>query len=156
MPSGQQGVPSLVREGYNRACPGSPSPEPPQSHMVCAQSMAVGTMGKEECPPQRRSSQLAASAILCRSSPAGQQQCGSVSALPRQAQGLPAAAGGHGAAGPPALPARERALQSDHHVRAGVLPQYAEEAGPARRCRQQRRRQLQHTMPQAGLGTWCS
>ncbi|XP_029794226.1 trafficking protein particle complex subunit 12 isoform X4 [Suricata suricatta] len=67
-------------------------------------------------------------------------------------QGLPPAAGGHGAAGPHALPARERAFQPDHHVRAGVVTQRAEEAGPARGRGQQGRGQLQHAVPQAGLG----
>lgn len=82
----------------------------------------------------------------------GQQQFGGVSALPGQTQGLPPAAGGHGPAGPQAAPARERALQPDHHVRAGVLPQRAEKAVPARGGRRQGRGQLQHTVPQAGLG----
>ena len=63
--------------------------------------------------------------------PPGQQQRGGVPPLPGPSERVPAAAGEHGAAGPGALPARERPLQPYHHVRAGVVPQHPEEAGAA-------------------------
>lgn len=71
--------------------------------------------------------------------------------LPGPAEGVAGPAGGPGAAGPRPLPARKRPVQSDHHVRAGVVSQHAEEAGAAGRCGLQRRRQLQHTVPQTGV-----
>lgn len=68
-----------------------------------------------------------------------------------KAEGVPGPAGEPGAQGPGAVPARERALQPHHHVRAGVVPQHAEEAGSAGGRGLSRRRQLQHPVPQAGM-----
>lgn len=57
-------------------------------------------------------------------------------------EGVSGSAGEPGAAGPCTLPARERALQPDHHVRAGVLTQHAEETGSAGGRGRARGRQL--------------
>lgn len=69
------------------------------------------------------------------------------------AEGVPGPAGEPGAQGPRAVPARERAVQPHHHVRAGVVPQHAEEAGSAGGHGLSRRRQLQHPVPQARVRT---
>lgn len=61
----------------------------------------------------------------------GQQQCSCVFALPGPLEGVPGPARGSGAAGPRSLPPRERPLQLDHYVRAGVVSQHPEEAGSA-------------------------
>jgi len=81
----------------------------------------------------------------------GQQQRGGLPALSGPPEGVPGPAGGPGAAGPGALPPRERPLQPDHHVRAGVVPQHAEEAGAAGGRGVPRGGQLQHAVPQTGL-----
>lgn len=51
-----------------------------------------------------------------------------MSAVPGTFEGVPGPAGGPGEAGPCALPPRERPLQPDQHVRAGVFSQHPEEA----------------------------
>lgn len=81
----------------------------------------------------------------------GQQQRCSVPALPGPTEGVPGPAGGPGAAGPGTLPARERPVQPDHHVRAGVVPQPPEEAGAAGGRGLPRGGQFQHAVPQTGL-----
>lgn len=72
-------------------------------------------------------------------------------AVPGPAKGVPGPAGGPGAAGPGAVPPRERPLQPDHHVRAGVLSQHPEEAAAAGGRGPPRGRQLQHAVPQTDL-----
>lgn len=62
-------------------------------HKGAGETRGPGTTKSRQCHPKHMSF------------PPGQQQRRCVSALPGQAQGLPAAAGGHGAAGPQALPA---------------------------------------------------
>lgn len=81
----------------------------------------------------------------------GQQQRSGVPALPGLSEGVPGPAGGPGAAGPRPLPPRERPLQPDHYVRAGVVPQHPEEAGSAGGRGLQGGGQLQHAVPQAGV-----
>lgn len=65
---------------------------------------------------------------------AGEQQCRSVLTLFGPPEGVPGSAGEPGAAGPCILPTRERAVQPDHHVRAGIFTQHAEETGSAGGC----------------------
>ena len=81
----------------------------------------------------------------------GQQQRSGVPALPGPSEGVPGPAGGPGAAGPHALPPRERALQPHHHVRAGVVAEHAEEAGLVGVGGDPRGGQFQHAVPQAGV-----
>lgn len=81
----------------------------------------------------------------------GQQQRSSVLAVPGPFEGVPGPARGSGAAGPRALPPRERPLQPDHYVRTGVVSQHPEEAGSAGGRGLSGGGQLQHTVPQTGL-----
>lgn len=81
----------------------------------------------------------------------GQQQRSRVPAISWPSEGVLGPAGGPGAAGPHALPARERPLQPDHHVRAGIISQYPKEAGSAGGRGVPGRRQLQHPVPQTGI-----
>lgn len=84
----------------------------------------------------------------------GQQQRSSVPAVPGPSKGVPRPARGSGAAGPRALPPRERPLQPDHYVRAGVVSQHPEEAGSAGGRGLPGGGQLQHTVPQTGVRVW--
>lgn len=81
----------------------------------------------------------------------GQQQCRRVSALPRPSEGVPGSAGRPGAAGPVPLSPRERSVQLDHYVRAGILPQHPEKAGSAGGRGLSGGGQFQHTMPEIGV-----
>lgn len=72
-------------------------------------------------------------------------------AVSRPSEGVPGPAGGPGAARPRVLPPRERPLQPDHYVRAGVVPQHPEEAGSAGGRGLPGGGQLQHTVSQTGL-----
>lgn len=72
-------------------------------------------------------------------------------ALSRPSEGVPGPAGGPGAAGPRTLPPRERPLQPDHYVRAGVVSQHPEEAGSAGGRGLPGGGQLQHTVPQTSV-----
>lgn len=83
----------------------------------------------------------------------GQQQCSGVPAVPGPPEGVPGPAGRIGAAGPRTLPPRERPLQPNHYVRAGVVSQHPEEAGPAGGRGLPGGGQLQHTVPQIGVRT---
>lgn len=82
----------------------------------------------------------------------GQQQRSGVPAVSRPSEGVAGPAGGPGAAGPCTLPPRERPLQPDHYVRAGVVSQHPEEAGSAGGRGLPGGGQLQHTVPQTGVG----
>lgn len=74
-----------------------------------------------------------------------------MSAVFRASEGVPGPAGRPGAAGPCTLPPRERPLQSNHYVRAGVISQHPEEAGSAGGRGLPGGGQLQHTVPQTGV-----
>lgn len=65
-----------------------------------------------------------------------------MSSLPGETEGFPPAVGRNGSAGPSTLPAWECPLQPDYYVWAGVISQYAEEAGTSRGCSYQRGWQL--------------
>uniref|UniRef100_A0A8C6P8H7 Trafficking protein particle complex subunit 12 n=1 Tax=Nothobranchius furzeri TaxID=105023 RepID=A0A8C6P8H7_NOTFU len=123
--------------------------ERPDSHHVCFDEQGLRLPQSEQL---RRSTRLLFRSAEDRPpTPRHQQQRSGLPPIPGPAEGVPGSAGGPGAAGPRPLPPRERALQPDHHVRAGVVPEHAEETGVVGGRGLPGGRQLQHAVPQTGL-----